>query len=98
LGKPLGRLLVEHRDAVLAAAARRHTSNGRVFGSVVRGDDTPTSEIDLLVDVDREASVLDLLGPATELKELLGVQVDVGRAAALRSGIRDVVLAEALAL
>jgi hypothetical protein len=83
---------------VLDAAARRHASNVRVFGSVVRGDDTPTSDIDLLVDVRPQATPLDPVGLSIELEELLGVPVDVGPAAAPRTAIREAVLAEAVTL
>src|SRR5579864_756958 len=50
---PAGRLaaaLREHRDEIRTAAERVGAHNVRVFGSVVRGDDTSESDIDLLVD------------------------------------------------
>jgi predicted nucleotidyltransferase len=46
-------LLRAHRDEILRAATNRGVSNISVFGSVVRGDATPTSDIDLLVDFER---------------------------------------------
>ena len=39
--------LHRHRDAVLAIAARHGVSNVRLFGSVVRGEERPDSDIDL---------------------------------------------------
>jgi len=43
-------VLRENRTAILAAAEAVVARNVRVFGSVARGDDTPDSDVDLLVD------------------------------------------------
>ena len=48
---PLGRRLRQRRRQVLAAAGKHGASNVRVFGSVARGEDTPESDIDILVDL-----------------------------------------------
>lgn len=101
LGLPdtrLGRRLRRHRRAVLELAARRGARNARVFGSVARGEDTEDSDIDLLVDLDNGVGVVSLAGLRRELSELLRVDVDVVPATTLKPGIRDSVLAEALAL
>lgn len=69
----------------------------RVFGSVARGEDTDSSDIDLLVDLDDEVGVVALEGMTRELTEL-GVGVDVVPADTLKAAFRDEVLAEAIAL
>jgi predicted nucleotidyltransferase len=53
--------------AVRDAAARFRTANPRVFGSVVRGDDTDGSDIDVLVDP----------LPGTTLFHLGGLQIEL---------------------
>ena len=73
----LGSLLHEHRDQILEIAARHHARNVRVFGSVARGEATAASDIDLLVDFDKESSLFDVLHLTDELKTLLGREVDV---------------------
>lgn len=101
LGLPdtrLGRRLRRHRRAVIEIADRRGARNMRVFGSVARGEDTDTSDVDLLVDLDEGVGVVSLAGLRRELAELLGVDVDVVPAVVLKPGIRDDVLAEAIAL
>ena len=40
-----------HRDALDAILARYAATNPRIFGSVARGDATPDSDIDLMVDL-----------------------------------------------
>jgi uncharacterized protein len=101
LGLPdtrLGRRLRRHRRAVLEIAGRRGARNMRVFGSVARGEDSEGSDVDLLVDLDEGVGVVSLAGLSRELAELLGVEVDVVPAVTLKPGIRDEVLAEAIAL
>jgi predicted nucleotidyltransferase len=95
---PLGFRLVECREAILRAAAHRHASNVRVFGSVARGEDRPESDIDLLVDVGPETTAFDLLALGCDLEDELKVRVDVGTESSLRPFLRDEVLAEALTL
>jgi hypothetical protein len=70
----------------------------RVFGSVARGEDTETSDIDLLVDLDDGVGVVALAGLRRELSELLGVEVDIVPAATLKPGVRAEVVAEAIGL
>jgi len=82
----------------LAAAARRHASNVGIFGSVARGEDNGASDVDLLVDLEPEATLFDLLGLANDLEDLLGIKVDVGSSASLRASVREEVLAEARSL
>ena len=69
-----------------------------MFGSVARGEETEQSDIDLLVDVDAEVGLVGLAGLAREVGALLGVEVDVVPADALKPGMREQVLAEAIPL
>jgi predicted nucleotidyltransferase len=82
----LGRRLRRHRRAVIEIAGRRGARNMRVFGSVARGEDTDTSDVDLLVDLDEGVGVVSLAGLRRELAELLGVDVDVVPVVALKPG------------
>ena len=78
LEAPSLQLLHAHREEILRLAARRGVSKIRVFGSVARGDATPASDIDLLVDFDTSHRGLDLFAFEREIGELLGYPVDVG--------------------
>lgn len=95
---PMGRRLRRRRRAIVETASKRGAHNVRVFGSVARGEDTPTSDVDLLVDLDAGVGVIVLVGLKRELSELLGVDVDVVPADTLKARIRDRVLAEAVVL
>ena len=71
----------------------------RVFGSVARGEETPESDIDLLVDFPQGYDLFRQRIPLTErLKELLGRKVELIPEHELNIHIRNDVLAEAVEL
>ena len=86
------------RDQILSIATRHGADNVRVFGSVVRGEDDEKSDIDFLVEMEPDRSLLDLGGLLMDLQELLGREVDVATEKSLRPHIREVVLKEAAPL
>jgi predicted nucleotidyltransferase len=90
--------LQERRELILEAARRRGMRAVRVFGSVCRGEATPTSDVDFLVQVESGRSLLDLGGFVADLEELLGCRVDVVSERGLSPRFRERVLAEAVAL
>ena len=65
-----------------------------VFGSVIRGEQTDTSDIDVLVGLDKDADLLDLIGLSQFLEQRLHHRVDVVPRNALRPGLRERVLRE----
>jgi len=86
------------RGEILRIAAKRGARNIRVFGSSVRGDSTPESDIDFLVDLEDRRSLFDLGGLLMDLKALLKREVDVVTERGLRERIRARVLKEAIPL
>jgi len=88
----------EKRAAVLDAAKRHGAANVRVFGSVARGEATPGSDVDLLVDWEPGRSLLDHAGLVLDLQDLLGTPVEVGTERALHWYVRERILAEAVPL
>ena len=90
--------LKAYREEILAIAKRHHAPNIRVFGSVARGESTKDSDVDFLVDVAPEQSVLDLISLIYELSDLLGCQVDVAQSTVLNPLMRDEVLKDAISL
>jgi len=90
--------LQTHRDTIRQIALRHRVTNVRVFGSVVRGDDTEGSDLDLLVEPTSETTLMDISKIQLELVQLLKVAVDVLTPKALPRKFRDQVLAEAQAV
>lgn len=87
--------LEANREVIRALAARHRVHNVRVFGSVMRDDDTEQSDLDLLVDPTPQTSLMDIAALQVEVEAALGVRVDVLTPRSLPATFRDQVLREA---
>ncbi len=87
--------LATHREAIRRVVASHRARNARVFGSVLHGQDTEGSDLDLLIDPTPETTLMDVGAIRHELAQLLGVPVDVLTPKALPESFRHTVLAEA---
>jgi uncharacterized protein len=67
----------------------------KLFGSVVRGEANPESDIDILVEFSRPIGLLAFVGLKQRLAELLGRPVDLVTPDALKSPLRDGIMSEA---
>ncbi|MGB0672025.1 MAG: nucleotidyltransferase family protein [Rhodospirillales bacterium] len=76
-------------------ACRHGVGNVRVFGSVARGEDGESSDLDLLVDPSAETSLFDLSNLKLEVEALTGLRVDLRTPQSLSVRFRDEVLREA---
>ena len=85
----------ERRDEILRIAESHGARNVRVFGSVVRGEDRPDSDVDLLVEMANDRSLLDLVGLEQDLEELLARNVDVLTDDSIHPALRPRITAEA---
>jgi predicted nucleotidyltransferase len=69
-----------------------------LFGSFVRGEQTATSDIDVLVEFDEGADLFDLIGLTLYLEEMLKRHVDVVPKRAIRAELQETILCEAIAV
>lgn len=95
---PRARELRRNRRRLFEAARARGVRRVRVFGSLARGEALPTSDIDLLVDLEPGRTLLDLAAFRREAEAILGMPVDVATPDMLKERIRAEALAEALPL
>ena len=84
-----------HSAEIRRIALEHRTSDVRVFGSSLRGDDIEGSDLDLLVNPGDSATYFDLARLQSRLEQLLGVPVDVLTPDSLPPSFRSRVLAEA---
>ncbi|WP_434289899.1 nucleotidyltransferase family protein [Celeribacter sp. SCSIO 80788] len=84
------------RHVIRQLVAQYRASNPRVYGSVLRREDTEDSDLDILVDPMPETTLFDLGGLQEALAEALSVKVDVKTPRDLPDRIRDRVLSEAV--
>jgi len=94
----MDRLLRERRADILAVAARHGARRVRVFGSRARGQGGQASDLDLLVELEPQGTLLDLIAIKQDLEDRLACRVDVLTEAALSPYLRQKVLDEAVAL
>ena len=87
--------LHSNRVAIRTLVESHRARNPRVFGSVLNGQDTDRSDLDILVDPTPETSLFDIGEIRHELMTLLGVSVDVLTPNALPEKSRALVIAEA---
>ena len=87
-----------HHLQIREIALRHRVSSVRVFGSALHGDDTTDSDLDLLVEPTPQTTLMDIGAIRFELKQLLGMEVDVLAPNSLPASFRDQVLREAMAV
>ena len=86
------------RKKILPILKKNDIKRASLFGSVVRGEATEESDIDLLVEFKGEKSLLDLAGLKIELEEMLGKKVDVLTYNSLHPLLKDRILREQKAI
>jgi len=91
-------LLQTKRNEIVGIAEKYGARNVRIFGSVVRGEDRPDSDIDFLMEFGPATSLMDHAGIIVELEELLGCNVDVVNDRAIKLRLREPILREAVPL
>lgn len=90
--------LQRHRQAIRDIVLSHRVTNVRVFGSVIHGDDTEGSDLDILVDPLKSTTLMDIARIERDLVKLLKIPVDVLTPNALPAKFRDEVIAQAQAL
>lgn len=86
------RIITRHR----ADLASFHVRSLSVFGSVARGEDTPESDVDLLVKFDRPVGIFHFIRLKMFLESVLGRNVDLVTPDALKAGMREQILRDAI--
>ena len=80
----------KYRQAIADYFKTQPVLKAWLFGSCARDEDTPQSDVDILVVLDHSQSVgLRFFGMYEDLKELLGRQVDLVTDASLASFARE---------
>ena len=88
-------LIRQHRDVL---SEKYGIAVVGIFGSYVRGEQKEESDLDLLAEILRPISLLELVGAGIYLSENLGVKVDLIPKLGVREELREVILQEAIPL
>ncbi len=65
-----------------------------IFGSAVRREMKESSDVDILVEIDRDISLLDFVALKLELEEVLGRRVDLVEYDTIKPRLRERILKE----
>ena len=84
----------ELKEKVVPILQRHGATRAGVFGSLVRGEMRRRSYIDILVELGRDLSLLDVFGIQQELEDALGRRVDLVEYESIKARIREQILAE----
>lgn len=82
------------KKKIIPILRRQGVLEAAVFGSFARGEETKNSDMDILVKLKKNKTLLDLVGLQLELEDRLGRKVDVVEYGALHPLIKDSVLKE----
>jgi len=88
----------EHAEELRTTLGALGAVDIRVFGSVARGDETETSDVDLLVELETDAGLFALLRMQSAAEAILGRSVDVAPLSGLKPDVAERVLREAVPL
>ncbi len=88
-------LLLLNKDAIIRTVIANHFAEPKVFGSVLLGEDTELSDLDILVYPTERSSLLSLARLSRQLSELLGIRVDVATPKSLPTAWRRNVISAA---
>jgi len=79
---------------VLPILQKHGATAAGLFGSIVRDEMTEDSDIDILVEIAKDISLLDFVGIKLEIEDALGGKVDLVEYNTIKPLIRDRILAE----
>lgn len=86
------------KKKIIPILKRYGVKRAAIFGSFVRGKVKKNSDIDILVEIKKDISLLDFVGLKLEIEEALGRKVDLVEYHTLKPFIREKALKEQLAI
>ena len=82
------------KTKIISILKRHGVSKAAIFGSLARGEEGENSDIDILIELKGEKSLLDLIGLKIELEEVLGKKVDLVEYSTIHPFLKDRILKE----
>lgn len=84
--------LKKNRQHILNLAKKHGAQNVRIFGSVLRKEETKESDIDMLIHLEAGRTYFDVIHLKQDLEEELSFSVDLVLDTAIKPIIRDKIL------
>ncbi|KCZ71014.1 putative nucleotidyltransferase [Candidatus Methanoperedens nitroreducens] len=91
--------ITEIKNKIMPILKKYGIKRSGIFGSIVRGEAREDSDVDILVEIERDdISLLDFVGIKLELEEALGRKVDLVEYSTIKPLIREQILSEEVAI
>ncbi len=84
----------EIKEAIVPVLIRHKIKRAGIFGSVAKGEAASNSDIDILVEMGTQISLLEFVGIKYELEDLLGRKVDLVEYEAVKPRLKNRILSE----
>lgn len=84
------------KEKIFPILKRNNIKRAGLFGSVVKGNDTETSDIDILVELDSEISLIEFIRIKLELEDNLNRKIDLVEYKAIKPRLKERILSEEL--
>ena len=88
----------EIRERIAPILEKWRVRRASVFGSYARGEADDNSDVDILVELSEDMSLMDLVELKLEIEDVLGKRVDLVEFDALKPSIRESVMEDQVAL
>jgi hypothetical protein len=82
------------KQKILPILRRYGAKKAALFGSCIRGEMTPDSDVDILVEIGKDISLLDFVGLKLEIEEVLNRKVDLGEYNTIKPFLRERIMKE----
>jgi len=86
------------KEKILPILRNYGVTKAGIFGSAARGKMTKKSDIDILVEINEDLSLLDFVGLKIELEEALGRKVDLVEYETIKPLLKEKILKDHLAI
>jgi len=84
----------EIKERIIPILGRSGIKKAAIFGSLAKGKAKTSSDIDILVEIKSDMSLLDFIGIKIELEEALKMKVDLVEYDTIKPTIKERILAE----
>ncbi len=86
--------LEEVKKQLVPILAKHQIMKASIFGSLARGESTESSDVDILIEMGEDASLLDYMDIKFDIEEKLGLNIDLVEYSALKPALKNHILKE----
>jgi len=86
------------RDEIIRILKKHGAKKISIFGSYVRGEATPESDLDIIVEFELPKGLIRFVGIEIELSESLGIKVDLLTEKSISPYLIDIIRKEAIVI